>query len=621
MPARQSSVLLRLATLALPHRWWLLFTLLSVVLSGALVVITPWLIGYAIDSGLSIQDDGSSTGSMRTVVIASALLIGVAVVRSVVVFVQSYLGERVSQFIAYDLRNRIYDHLQNLSFSYHDEAQIGEVMSRATQDVEAVRFFVSMGLIRLIYVVGLLLVTAALMLTTNWRVGAVALAFVPIVSGIAIFTSVKMRPVWRAIQDIQGDLANVLQENLTGQRVVKAFSREQHEEAKFAHEAERLFERSYYSSRVMAFTEPTMNALWLISLGLVFWVGGTEVIAGRMAEGQLVTFMLYLTLLQVPVRTMGFIVGIVSRAHGAGSRIFELLDTESAVRERPGARPLQPGPGEVRFEDVSFGYDAVSPVLHGVDIHARPGETVALLGPTGSGKTTVVNLQPRFYDATGGRVTIDGEDVRDVTLDSLRASVGLVQQDVFLFAATIRDNIAYGRPDASDEDVERAARAARIHDFIDRMPQRYETWVGERGVTLSGGQKQRIAIARTLLLDPRILVLDDATSSVDTQTEYLIQDALRELMRGRTTFVIAQRLRTVQQADQILVLRDGRIEERGTHAELLERGGLYGEIYDLELRDQEEAALDVERSATANGDGGALPGNATARERAEAGGA
>jgi len=304
-------------------------------------------------------------------------------------------------------------------------------------------------------------------------------------------------------------------------------------------------------------------------------------------------------MLQVPVRSIGFVVNIFARAHSAGARIYELLDAESPVREKADAVPIRAERGAVTFENVAFGYEADRPVLRNIDIEAKPGELIALLGPTGSGKSTIVNLLPRFYDVTNGAIRIDGQDVRDVTIDSLRSTIGIVQQDLFLFVATIRDNIAYGKPDATEEDVLRAARAARIHDFIEQLPDGYDTWVGERGTTLSGGQRQRVAIARTLLMDPRILIFDDSTSSVDMRTEFLIQEALQNLMEGRTTFVIAQRLRTVQQADQILVMRDGEIVERGRHEELLALDGFYREIYDLELRDQEEARAAIAQAGDA----------------------
>jgi ATP-binding cassette subfamily B protein len=460
-----------------------------------------------------------------------------------------------------------------------------------------------MGLIRLVYIVVLVGISDYLMILANPLVAAVALAFVPVVAVQAAWNSLRLRPVWLQVQDLQGQLSTILQENLTGQRVVKAFGRADFEAEKFDRRASELFGSSYETSRIQAFQEPLMTSLWLLSLALVFWVGGQEIIAGRMTVGEMASFQLYLTMLQVPVRSVGFVVNIFARAQSAGERIFEILDAESAVQEKPGAPALRSTEGDVVFQDVSFGYDAVSPVLRDIDIHARPGEMVALLGPTGSGKSTVVNLLPRFYDVTSGAIRIDGQDIRDVTLDSLRGAIGIVQQDVFLFAATIGENIAYGRPGATQEQIEAAARAARIHDFIMQMPDAYDSWVGERGATLSGGQRQRVAIARTLLLDPKVLVFDDSTSSVDMRTEYEIQEALQNLMRGRTTFVIAQRLRTVQQADQILVMRDGVVVERGRHTELLAAGGHYLEIYDLELRDQEEAraALAAE-GVTAAGD-------------------
>jgi ATP-binding cassette subfamily B protein len=372
-------------------------------------------------------------------------------------------------------------------------------------------------------------------------------------------------------------------------RVVKAFAREDRENEKFAKEAQDLFEQSYESNRIQAFNTPMLTSIWMLSMVAVSWVGAIEIRNGSLTPGGLAEFALYLTMLQLPVRSLGWIVMLFARAQSAGERIYDILDAESAVKEMPNAAPLRDVRGEVRFERVSFGYEAISPVLHEIDIETRPGEVIALLGPTGSGKSTVVNLLPRFYDVTGGRITIDGLDIRDVTLASLRETIGIVQQDVFLFSATIRDNIAYGAVEASDEDIRRVAKVARIDDFIRSLPDGYDTWVGERGITLSGGQRQRVAIARTLLRDPKVLIFDDSTSSVDMETEYLIQQALAELMEGRTTFVIAQRLRTVKAADQILLLRDGRIVERGRHDALIEADGLYRQIYDLELRDQEEA--------------------------------
>ncbi len=608
MANRNMPVHLRLLARGWPYRWWLLMTLALTAAVTAATVATPQLLKYAVDTGFNItevaSDDGETTrkvalGNTGTLTLVALLLLAVATARGLLQYAQQYITEKIGQGIAYDFRNNIFDHLQRLSYAYHDRSEIGQIMSRATQDVEATRMFVGMAVVRLLNVVVLVGMSAAFMLMLNVKVALIALAFVPVVAVQAGWVALWMRPLWTKVQDQHGRIATVLQENLTGMRVVKAFSREEHEQAKFDRETQELFNYSYKTSLIQAYSNPAMLSLWLLSMALVFWVGAREINAGNMTPGDMIAFQTYLVLLQMPVRMLGFIVNIFARAHSAGTRIFEILDVESAVVEQPDAPPMRVERGEVRFDHVSFGYDSVSPVLHDINIHARAGEMVALLGPTGSGKSTIVNLLPRFYDVTEGAITIDGVDVRDVTLDSLRAAIGIVQQDVFLFPATIGDNIRYGRPDASDEEMIEASKAARIHDFIESMPDGYETWVGERGVTLSGGQRQRVAIARSLLLDPRVLVFDDSTSSVDMRTEHMIQEALQNLMEGRTTFVIAQRLRTVQMADQILVMRDGAIVERGRHEELLELGGLYREIYDLELRDQEEARAVAETAGDA----------------------
>jgi len=605
MTGRNMPIHLRLLGHAWPYRWLLLLTLAATAATTAMQVATPQLLKFAVDTGFDITNtynesgeiiDSVVDGNMGTLALVSVLLLAAAALRGVFTYGQSYLGEKMGQSIAYDFRNQIFDHLQHLSYAYHDNSEIGQIMSRATQDVEGVRMFVGMAVVRLLSIVALVGVSAAFMLSLNVKVALVALAFMPVIAIQSGAVSLWMRPMWLKVQDLHGQISTVLQENLTGMRVVKAFSREEHEQEKFDKKAQELFDVSFRTTLIQAWNNPTMLSLWLLSMGLVFWVGAREINAGNMTPGDMVAFQVYLTLLQMPVRMLGFIVNMFARAHSAGERIFEILDAESAVVDAPGAKPIDVTRGEVEFDDVSFGYDAATSVLQDVTIHAQPGEMIALLGPTGSGKSTVVNLLPRFYDVTTGAVRIDGQDVRDATIDSLREAIGIVQQDVFLFPATIRDNIRYGHPEATDEEVEVAAKAARIHDFIESMPDKYETWVGERGSTLSGGQRQRVAIARTILLNPRVLVFDDSTSSVDMRTEFLIQEALNNLMEGRTTFVIAQRLRTVQQADQIIVLHDGMIVERGKHDVLLEAGGLYREIYDLELRDQEEARAAVEPS-------------------------
>jgi ATP-binding cassette subfamily B protein len=593
---------LRLLGFLGPYKRRAALLLFCVIASSAAIIAMPQIIRWAIDFGLDPQRENGklvATGEKHLLVYAAIAIMATAIIRGAFAFWQTFLGEWISQRVAYDIRNRVYDRLQRLSYSFHDEQQTGAVMSRATQDVEAVRMFVSMGLARGFYVLLLMVSVLTLMLVTNWQLALVVWLFIPVIAWRSTVMAVTLRPLWFAIQEQMARMATVLQEALSGARVVKAFAREEHESAKFRKEARALYESAYQSSRVTAINSPAMTGLWLVATAATLWVGGIQVTHGNMDIGELTAFLLYLTVLQMPVRILGWIIMISARANVAGERLFEILDAESAIRDKPNAVELTDVQGHVRFEDVSFGYDNVASVLKHIDIDAKPGQIIALMGPTGSGKTTVVQLMPRFYDVTGGRITIDGHDLRDVKVASLRSAIGIVQQDVFLFSATIRDNIAYGAVNATDDEIVAASRAAHIHEFIETLPDGYDTWVGERGITLSGGQKQRVAIARTLLLDPKILILDDSTSSVDTQTEYQIQQSMTKVMEGRTTFVIAQRLRTVKMADEIIVLQDGEIVERGKHNELLARDGIYREIYDLELRDQEEALAGQELATAA----------------------
>ena len=563
---------------------------------GAIVLQmgSPLLVQRAIDFGLNPIRDSSDqitglAGSEQTLIIAAGAILAFAVGSGLSRFGLTYASESLGQKVAYDLRNKLYGNVQRLSYAYHDTVQTGQIMSRATEDVEAVRMFVSFASLRLLMIAGMLGFGIGGMFYFDWRLALISLATMPIIIWRSVRISTIMRPLWLLIQRSQARLAEIADEGLGGIRVVKAFSREPLEAEKFSKASGVTRDLQLNQAITMAKHAPLMQGIFIAQMGVTVSIGALFISQGTINAGVVTAFLLWLTMLQMPVRMLGFMITMFSRAVAAGERVFEVLDTQSAVQEKGDALDLVDARGHVRFENVSFSYSSASPVLSDIDIDATPGKIIALLGPTGSGKSTVVSLLPRFYDVTSGRITIDGEDIREFKLDSLRTNIGTVQQDVFLFVGTLRDNIAYGRPGASQEDVEAAAKAARIHDFITSLPYGYDEWVGERGVTLSGGQKQRIAIARTILLNPRILVFDDSTASVDTQTEFLIQQALNVLMESRTTFVIAQRLRTVLRADEILVLDEGKIVERGKHEELLTNNGLYRDIYDLELREQEEA--------------------------------
>ena len=563
---------------------------------GAIVLQmgSPLLVQRAIDFGLNPIRDSSDqitglAGSEQTLIIAAGAILAFAVGSGLSRFGLTYASESLGQKVAYDLRNKLYGNVQRLSYAYHDNVQTGQIMSRATEDVEAVRMFVSFASLRLLMIAGMLGFGIGGMFYFDWRLALISLATMPIIVWRSVRISTIMRPLWLLIQRSQARLAEIADEGLGGIRVVKAFSREPLEAEKFSKASGVTRDLQLDQAITMAKHAPLMQGIFIAQMGVTVSIGALFISQGTINAGVVTAFLFWLTMLQMPVRMLGFMITMFSRAVAAGERVFEVLDTQSAVQEKEDALDLVDARGHVRFENVSFSYSSASPVLSDIDIDATPGKIIALLGPTGSGKSTVVSLLPRFYDVTSGRITIDGEDIREFKLDSLRTNIGTVQQDVFLFVGTLRDNIAYGRPGASQEDVEAAAKAARIHDFITSLPYGYDEWVGERGVTLSGGQKQRIAIARTILLNPRILVFDDSTASVDTQTEFLIQQALNVLMESRTTFVIAQRLRTVLRADEILVLDEGKIVERGKHEELLTNNGLYRDIYDLELREQEEA--------------------------------
>lgn len=534
-----------------------------------------------------IIDDGITAGRLDVVVWTAVGTVGVAIAGSVFSFVQGVLSARTAQGIAYDLRNQLYAKIQSLSFSYHDRAQTGQLLTRATSDVETMHMFVGVGFLQFLSAVLMMVGSIVLLFATDWQLALIVVVLVPLTFGIFGFFAGKARPLFMQIQQRLADLNTVLQENLAGVRVVKAFAREPYEARRYAQANRNLFDLNVVVGRLFSMAIPLIFLIANLSLLAVYWVGGYQAIAGNLSVGRLVAFTNYMLMAFFPMLMLGMIMAMISQAAASAERVFEILDARSEVVDRPDAIDLPPIQGRVAFERVGFRYfSGGQPVLEDVSFVAEPGQMVALLGATGSGKSTVVALIPRFYDVTEGRVTVDGYDVRDVTQESLRRQIGIVLQETTLFSGTIRENIAFGRPEASMQEIVAAATAAEAHDFIASFPQGYDTPVGERGVTLSGGQKQRIAIARALLLDPHILILDDATSSVDYETEYRIQQALERLMQGRTSFVIAQRIATVLNADQILVLDQGRVVARGTHEELLEGSPIYAEIYCSQLQGQ-----------------------------------
>jgi ATP-binding cassette, subfamily B, multidrug efflux pump len=519
-----------------------------------------------------------------TMLRAGIAIVLFAALRGVFAFLQAYWAERNSQSIAYDLRNDLYAKIQRLSFSYHDRNQTGQLMIRATDDVEKVRMFVGQGLLQLVSAFVLLTGTLLIIFSTNARLALVTIWILPVALIIFMIFGRISQPLFARIQRRISALNTILQENLAGIKVVKAFTREPSEQKKFNQAADSLMDQQIGVARLFSFLFPLVFLIANLGQATTLYAGGRQIIQGTLTLGEWQEFSLYLMYLFFPVAQFGFIITQFGQAAASATRIFEILDAHSDVTDRPGAIELPSVEGYVKFENVTFRYfSGGEPVLKNVSFDVKPGETVALLGATGSGKTTIINLLPRFYDPTEGQVIIDGHDIRDVTLESLRAQVGIVLQETTLFAGTIRDNVAFGKPDATMEDIIAAAKAAAAHDFILSFPQGYDTPVGERGTTLSGGQKQRIAIARALLLNPHILILDDSTSSVDLATEAQIQAALDRLMKGRTSFVIAQRISTVINADQILVLDQGEIVARGRHAELLEENEIYADIYSSQL--------------------------------------
>ena len=566
-----------------PYRWSLALSIVLAVASQAAAVAIAFLTGDALESAVQAQ----SRSQLWTIALA-ILLVGAA--RAVFMAGRRLISGRQALAVEYDMRDELYAKLLRLSFGFYDRHQTGQLMSRATVDLQSVRFFLGYGLIFFFQHVLTIVGVTVVLFILDWRLALAATAFTPILVVLAYRYSHVSHPVLRDVQQKMADVATVAEENIVGVHVVKSFAQEDGEAAKFGEKTENVFRRSIDANRQRALYVPLLSFLPLVAQATVLLYGGRMVANGQLPLDAFFAFNVLVLMLVMPLRMLGMWIGQAQRATASGERIFEVMDETEDVTDAPGASDLPPGEGRVSFAGAAFEYMPGRPVLDEVDLEIEPGRTIALIGHTGSGKTTLASLVPRLYDVTGGRVAIDGADVRDVRLTSLRRAIGIVAQDPFLFSATVRENITFGAPDATDDDVVRAARLAQAHEFIEELPDGYETVIGERGITLSGGQRQRIAIARALILDPRILILDDATASVDATTEARIRLGLREAMKGRTTIIIAHRLSTISLADEIIVLDGGRVAARGTHEALIDESPVYREMYDHGLLEAEFAA-------------------------------
>ena len=573
--------ILRLRSFVQPYLPQIFLSLISLATLTGLSLLVPRIIQWVIDEGITSSQSG-------VLARAAFLLLGLGLLTAALNGLQRYITEWIGGHIGYDIRNHLYDHIHHLSFSYHDHAQTGQLISRCIEDVRSVQTFIGSSIVELAQMLFLLFGALGIMLTENWNLTLIAILPIFPLSIITLNFGRRVTELFFNVDTALGDLSARLQENVTGVQVIRAFAREPYEIERFDET-----NRDYYNARVRVISSwaqvmPTTDFLVTACTILILWFGGQMVFKGTLTIGELVAFNAYVIMLAAPAQQLTWLVNGAGEAAAGARRVLEVLDTESEIVSPADAIHLSESRGEVEFRDVSLTYqDEKNASLVELNLRIQPNQLIALIGATGSGKTSLVNLIPRFYDVTHGVVLVDGHDVRTLDLVSLRRQIGIVLQTSLLFSDSIRENIAYGRPDATEEEIVAAAKAAQAHEFITEMPEGYETVVGERGITLSGGQRQRVAIARALLMNPRILVLDDSLSSVDTQTEKLIQEALDKLMEGRTTFVIAHRLSTVRRADVILVLDKGRIVQQGKHDELLEAGGLYREIHDLQLSQEE----------------------------------
>ena len=589
------NVLWRITAMSLRHPGRMALAIGATGLAGFFQLYVPQYLGQAVDQARGLLDGGVNAsgraGAEDALMATALLLIGVSLLRGLFTMMQNYQGEAVGQLIGYDMRLAYYRQLQRLSFSWHDKIHSGDLITRGILDIEGVRLWTSTGILRFVLLSILILGGAVILFRIDLMLGLLALSFVPIVGVRASVARLKLRDTWMQLQDELSILTQVMEENLGGIRVVRAFAAQAYELVRYDRVSNRALKVAHERIALFVHSTTQMTFIYFVAMGLVLWIGGLKTIDGEISLGQLAQFLAFMTILQMPVRQIGWMINSIARASTCGGRLLNVLDLEPSVADAPNARPLEISDGVLRFEAVDFRYPAWADdqrTLSGIDLEARPGQTIGIVGPPGSGKTTIAHLIGRYYDVEAGRITIDGQDIRDVTLTSLRQAVGIVQQDPFLFTAGIDHNLAYGNPWAGRSDIERSAAAAQLHSYIESLPDNYQTLVGERGVSLSGGQRQRLAIARSILLGGAVLVFDDSTAAIDAATEQRINAALKDAVKTRAVIIIAHRLSSLMHADEIVFLDNGKIIERGHHDQLMALNGRYASLYKLQTSDSNE---------------------------------
>ncbi|WP_436171278.1 ABC transporter ATP-binding protein [Mesorhizobium sp. LjNodule214] len=583
------STLLRIVRMTLRHPWQVAITIASTFIAATLQLFIPRLLGRAIDQAQGVMAAGAGAAAEHALWNTALTLLVVSILRGLFTMAQNYFGEAVGHQTGYELRLAFYEKIQRLSFSFHDRVHTGDLITLGLLDLDGVRMFFSTGILRVVLLGVLIGVGAYLLISTDLVLGLLSLSFVPFVAWRSSVTQLALRSTWLTLQQRLSVLSRVMDENLGGIRVVRAFAAQRHELEKFDRAKQDALDLATERVDIRVSNTSAMNFSFLAAMGLVLWFGGQKVIAGQISVGTLAQFLTFMTILQMPVRQLGLMVNSFARASTCGTRLFELLDAELDIEDAPDAKDLVVTDGVLRFDNVGFRYAGASrPTLSGISFEARSGETIGIVGPPGSGKSTIAHLIPRFYDVTSGAITIDGQDISKVTLQSLRKAVGVVQQDAFLFTTSIENNIAYGNPWARETRIGQAAEYAQLHNYIIGLPAGYTTVVGERGASLSGGQRQRLTIARSLMLRPSVLVFDDSTAAIDAGTEQRIRAAMKRFARDRVTLIISHRLSSLMHADQILFVEGGRIVERGTHEELLALGGRYRALHDLQLRPEDD---------------------------------